>query len=534
MNSRASSTLTLAEAAHMSPQQVVDLSSTLVNRIDVLTKELDWLKRQVFGQKSERRLIDNPAQIALDTLLSDPASVTAQPVLAQVVPEHVRRKPRSDAAQGESTPFFDESRVPMCVVRVTTPQMDALAEGTYQQISVKESFRLAQEPASFVIIKYLRPVFKRNDNGELLCAPAPVGVIEGSRADVSFCAGLLVSKFRYHLPFYRQHQQLADAGITVSRPWLNQLSQQICALLEPIYNAQLTSIRNSRVIAMDETPIKAGQAGKGKMKTGYFWPVYGDQDEVCFPFATTRAHAVVAQTLGLHHRDNAVLVSDGYAAYARYAQQTGITHAQCWAHCRREFFDAQSADPQAAALALQLIGTLYQIEQDIRDQRLSAEDKQSYRATHSKPQAEWFFAWVEHQRNRSDLLPSNPFKNALNYAWERRVALSVYLADPDVPIDTNHLERSLRPIPMGRRNWLFCWTELGAKHVGIAQSLIVTCRLHGIDPYTYLVDVLQRVGLHPASRVDELTPRLWKHCFAHDPLRSLLAKVHREGDKYVG
>jgi len=111
---------------------------------------------------------------------------------------------------------------------------------------------------------------------------------------------------------------------------------------------------------------------------------------------------------------------------------------------------------------------------------------------------------------------------ALAYARDRRVGLEVYLTDPDVPIDTNHLERALRAIPMGRKAWLFCWTELGAKHVGIMQSLIVTCRLHGIDPYDYLVDVLQRVGQHPANRVHELTPRLWKPLFAADPLRSPL------------
>lgn len=108
------------------------------------------------------------------------------------------------------------------------------------------------------------------------------------------------------------------------------------------------------------------------------------------------------------------------------------------------------------------------------------------------------------------------------YARERRLGLEVYLTDPDVPIDTNHLERALRAIPMGRKNWMFCWTELGAKHVGIMNSLIVTCRLHQVDPYDYLVDVLQRVGQHPAARVEELTPRLWKTHFAGNPLRSPL------------
>lgn len=130
------------------------------------------------------------------------------------------------------------------------------------------------------------------------------------------------------------------------------------------------------------------------------------------------------------------------------------------------------------------------------------------------------FEWIERQFERQGLLPSNPFTKALACARERRAGLQHFLQDPDVPIDTNHLERSLRPIPMGRKNWLFCCTELGARHVGIAKSLLATCRMQGIDPYTYLVDVLQRVGQHPASRVAELTPRLWKRHFADNPLRS--------------
>ena len=190
--------------------------------------------------------------------------------------------------------------------------------------------------------------------------------------------------------------------------------------------------------------------------------LYGELDEVCFPFFESRRAEHVAQALGLTHAERAVLLTDGYGAYVQYANQTGITHAQCWAHTRRKFFEAQG------------------------------------------------------------LLPSNPLTKALAYARERRCALEVYLNDPDVPIDTNHLERALRAIPMGRKNWLFSWTELGARHVGIMQSLIVTCRLHGIDPYDYLVDVLQRVGQHPANRVQELTPRLWKNLFAKNPLRSPL------------
>ena len=174
---------------------------------------------------------------------------------------------------------------------------------------------------------------------------------------------------------------------------------------------------------------------------------------------------------------------------------------------------------------LHTIGALYAVETQIRDQKLKGDKKREFRLDHAKPVVERFFAWVTEQFERQGLLPKNPLTKALSYARERRCGLEVYLTDPDVPIDTNHLERALRAIPMGRRNWLFCWTELGARQVGIVQSLIVTCRLHGINPYDYLVDVLQRVGQHPAAEVAQLTPRLWKEHFGANPLRSDLSII---------
>ena len=210
---------------------------------------------------------------------------------------------------------------------------------------------------------YRRPVIKLKASQAIVCPAAPVGVIEGSRADVSFVAGLLIDKFAYHLPFYRQHQRLGDAGITVSRPWLTQIGQQGIALLEPIYEAQFESIRTSRVKAMDETPIKAGRAGPGKLKAAYFWPVYGELDEVCFPFFESRRIEHVGQALGLTPVERGVLLTDGYAAYEHYTKKTGLTHAQCWAHTRRHLFEAKNAEPEAVARGLDLIGGLYAVEE---------------------------------------------------------------------------------------------------------------------------------------------------------------------------
>jgi Transposase IS66 family len=244
-------------------------------------------------------------------------------------------------------------------------------------------------------------------------------VIEGSRADVSFLAGLLVDKFAYHLPLYRQHQCLIDSGIQVSRPWLTQLTQQTIGLFEPIYDAQFASICASRVKAMDETPIKAGRKERGKMRLAYFWPVYGEHDEVCFPYFPSREAQNVRAALGAEHAPGSVLLTDGYAAYASYAKKVGITHALCWSHSRREFFEAQAADPEGAHEALKRISALYTIEEDIRTLKLTGDAKRLHRLTHSKPHVEAFFAWVDRRLEEHGLRPATPFTHALNYVRDR-------------------------------------------------------------------------------------------------------------------
>jgi transposase len=507
----------LTEVSALSAGELALVVRSQAEKIAALEHQLEWFRRQLFGQKSERFAPEpDPSQMHLGEVLPAPPIEKHQSI-----PAHTRRVTQTDGAEsGEELKFFDESKVPVQTIILMHADVEGLSPEQYEVIGEKVTYRIAQRPGSYQILKYRRPVVKIKSTAQILALPAPEGILEGSRADVSFAAGLLMDKFAWHLPLYRQHQRLAAAGIRVSRQWLTQLAQASISLLAPIYEAQFDSIRASRVKAMDETPIKAGRAGHGKMHTGYFWPVYGALDEICFPFHTSRSGDFVCSALGLKPGSGAVLLTDGYAAYEQYAEKTGIRHARCWSHSRRGFFEALQAEPTGASAALEQIKAMYAVEEEIRKLKLAGEDKRLHRLTHSEPLVEVFFAWVDEQLKRQGFTPSNPFIQALNYVRERRAGLELFLTDPDVPIDTNHIERALRVIPMGRKSWLFCWTELGAKHVGIIQSLIVTCRLHGIDPYTYLVDVLQRVGEHPASRVAELTPRLWKERFATHPLRS--------------
>jgi len=273
---------------------------------------------------------------------------------------------------------------------------------------------------------------------------------------------------------------------------------------------------------MDETPIRAGIKSKGKMKRGYFWPLYGDKEEVAFPFAASRSKREAEMILGAFC---GTLLTNGYTAYAGYAEKRDeVEHALCWAHTRRGFVKSEDVEPDRSKKALEQIRLLYEIEDEIRSKRLEAVAIQEQRGSRSKLIVAEFFEWLKDEMAASALLPTKPFTKAANYALDRQKGLEVFLSNPDVAIDTNHLERALRPIPMGRKNWLFCWTEVGAKKVGWAQSLIATCGLHDIDPYVYLVDVLQRVDIHPFERVEELTPRFWNQHFGKDPMRSRLKR----------
>ena len=251
----AHSAIAATDASALTPPQLVELVSKQEREIANLRRQVAWFQRQIFGQKSERRLPE-PEGVQ-GTLGESFAAVpdAAPPNSKSKIAAHERARQPKRPADGadESTLFFDDKKVPVEVIAVPNPETQGLAPEDYDVIGEKVSHRLAQRPGSYVILKYVRPVIKRRDTQALSCPPAPAGVIDGSRADVSFIVGMMVDKFAYHQPLYRQHQRLRDAGIEVSRAWLTQLMQKTVVQLEPIFEAQLASVRASRVKSMDET-----------------------------------------------------------------------------------------------------------------------------------------------------------------------------------------------------------------------------------------------------------------------------------------
>jgi hypothetical protein len=359
---------------------------------------------------------------------------------------------------------------------------------------------------------------KNKLTGQISCPKVPEKVFDRCCADVSFLAGLVVDKYAHHLPAYRQHQRLQACGIELGRKNLVLYTHRVAELLEPIWQEHLNSILSSEILSADEAPTPAG--GKdGKIKKGFYWAFHGDQDEIAFLFSPSRSHEVAREFLGDFQ---GTLLSDGYHAYEEFSKKNGVLWANCWAHVRRKFIEAEAQAPVVVGRIIKLFQDLYEIEARGRGKPKLLRD---LRKAESAPIVDELFRIFDKAFKETSASRYSAFVDALSYARNREGPLRVFLENPDLPIDNNHTERGIRPTAVGRKNWMFHFTEDGARKGGILYSLIWTCKLQGIDPLTYLVDVLQRVATHPASETELLIPRLWKQHFAANPLGSILSRL---------
>jgi len=256
------------------PERIAELkqeNAQLQAQVAELQQQLDWFKRQLFGAKSEKRLDVHPA--VQGNLLAALGVAAPPPPPAPTETITYQRRPKTrDAALNDTGLRFGED-VPREVIAVSDPAIEAIPEERRVRIGEKITYRLAQRPGSYVILEYVRPVYKVLDDLSILTTPAPANVLEKSGADVSFLAGMLVDKFCYHLPLYRQHQRLLQSGIQLSRSTLTTWAGRAIDLLRPIVDAQAEHLLQSRELAIDEVPIKAGHQGKGKLRQVYFWRI---------------------------------------------------------------------------------------------------------------------------------------------------------------------------------------------------------------------------------------------------------------------
>jgi transposase len=498
------------EALAAERDSVVAERDALAERNEHLRHLLKKLQRMQFGPRSER-LPEDQLQFAFEEAEASLASNGAE---AEKRSPDQRKKNtvRRRAGRGRLPAHLPRIEQVLLPKSTTCP----CCQGAMVEIGVDTAERLDVIPAQFRVEVTKRPKFAcRACVGVVVQAPAPNRLIEGGMPTEAAVAQVLVARYADHLPLYRQSQALARQGIEIGREvlasWLGVAAFEIRPVVGRMREILLGSVR----LFADETTMPVLDPGRGRTKIGYAWTIARDDRSwggteppaVVFHYAPGRgaehARALLAGYTG-------ILQCDGYAGYNSLAAPEGgegATLVYCWSHVRRNFFDiAKGGTAPIAEEALRRIAALYAIEDTVRgkppDLRLAA------RQARSKPLVTDLFAWLEQQLAR---VPGrSPTAKAIRYALNHRDGLERFLEDGRMEMDTNVVERAIRPVALSRKNALFASGNDGGRRWADLASLIETCKLNGVNPQVYLTDLLTRlVNGWPQSRIDELMPWHW-------------------------
>ena len=394
------------------------------------------------------------------------------------------------------------------VVDVDSPTCPCCS-GALHRIGEDVSERLDVVPAQFRVVVVRRPKYACRSCEEVVVqAPAPARLVEGGLPTDATVAHVLVSKYADHLPLYRQAQIYARQGLVLDRSTLADWVGRAAFLLRPVHDRLLERLKQSHRLFADETTAPVLDPGRGRTKTGQLWAYarddrpWGGTDPpgVAFVYAPDRAaKQPITHLAGFR----GVLQVDGYEAYKVLAKRGEVRLAFCWSHVRRQFYELATGLAPIATEALARIAALYRIESEIRGR--SAEERRAARQARSRALVYAFEPWL---REKLALISQkSKLAEAIRYALSRWAGLSVFLDDGRVEIDTNVVERAIRPLALNRKNALFAGSDSGAEHWAAIASLVETCKLTGVEPLGYLTDVISRiVNGHPQSRIDDLLP----------------------------
>jgi transposase len=482
---------------------------------DRLRHLLRQLRRSHFGRRSER-LDGDQLQLALEDVEQAVARADAQ-APAPDGAQTAERKKRASKPRASVPPHLPRIDVTIAPEDTACP----CCRAPMQVIGEETAERLDVVPAQYRVIVTHRPKYAcRACQGAVVQAPAPERLIKGGLPTEAMVASVLANKYAWHLPLYRQAQMLQSHGIDLDRStlafWVGYAAAELAPLAARLHEILLKSPR----LAADETPAPVLDPGRGRTKTGYFWALARDDrpwngpdpPAVVYHYAPGRGAATGLRPLAGYR---GIVQCDGYAAYQQLAdpKRTGgaVTLAFCWAHLRRQFYDlAKDGAAPIAAEALERIAKLYAIEATIRGKDPDA--RRAVRQAETKPRLEALHAWFADQLRR--VSAKSVIAAAFRYAFNHWEGLARFLDDGRIELDTNAVERSMRPIALSRKNALFAGHDEGAIHWACIASLIETCKLNAVDPQAYLSDVITKiVNGHPNSRIDELLP--WAYAAKH-------------------
>lgn len=456
-------------------------------QVSQLKHELEQLKRLIFGAKSERFVPDNNEE---QLTLFEEAPVETAPEPEMVSAHSRKRKPVRQALP---------EHLPREVI-VIEPAVDRFG---LRKIGEEVTETLDYRPARLTVIRRVRPKYVDPQTDKIIIAQLPARPIDKGIAEPGLLAHVVIEKYVDHLPIYRQVQRFKREGIVLPRSTLEGWVASVANLLVPLHERLTELVLESGYIQADETPIAvqdpAKASKKGKTHRGYYWVYHAAGEKlVLLDYQRGRGRDGPGNFLQDYR---GALQSDGYAAYDMFEKQ--VTAYNCWAHARRYFFEAQDNAKELAEHALLEIGKLYQVERELKE--ATHEERKRVRQERAVPVLNQFKQWL--MQNRS--LPKSPWGKAVNYSLSRWEKLERYTEDGQIEIDNNLVENAIRPIALGRRNYLFAGSHDAAQRAAVIYSLLTTCKKHDVNPQEWLSDVLKRIPTHPHKQIDELLPHLW-------------------------
>lgn len=450
-------------------------------------QELAQLKRLIFGRKSERFTGMDPEQLKLWEVQQQAAQEKEKQTITYTREKQEKKKPV-------------RVELPADLPRDTEEIEPANKQKGARKIGEVVTEILEYTPGKLFVKQYVRPKYVQNEEiliGELPSLPIPQG-----NAGPSLLSQLLIAKFVDHLPFYRQVQQFKREGIKIPESTINGWFGATCRLLEPLYETLKKKVQQSHYIQADETPIPVKSSHKkGAMDKGYHWVYHSPQEKlVCFDYRNSRSREGPAVFL---QEFSGTLQTDGYGAYDKFNEHPKITLLGCMAHARRKFEQALENDREGAEHAMGIIRQLYAIERAGRE--LSPQERHALRQEKSVPLLNSFLHWIEEQKTK--VMPKSAMGKAVYYTYSQWHKLKRYVESGHHHIDNNLVENTIRPVALGRKNYLFAGSHQAAGWAAMLYSFLGTCKLNGVEPRQWLTNTLTDIQDTKLTDLHTLLPQ---------------------------
>ena len=477
---------------------------TLLGQIEDLSGQLYYLKRQLFGKKSEKL---DPAQRLLFENLYDEVKAKVDEQRQQKAEPVKKAKKKNANHKGRKSLPKDLPRKVIEIEPTKEEKTCPVCNNEKQRIGSEVTEVLEYVPASFFVKQYVRYKYCcKICESEISIGQLPPRAIDKGIAGEGLLAHIITSKYADHNPLNRLEGILKRHGVDINVSTMCDWVGKSADLLEPLVKRMHKMILQSPKINTDDTsiPIKSKKR-KGSTYKGYLWAYIDDSGNVVFDFTPTRSREGPIKFLGKY---SGYVQADAYSGYDEFFRKGNAIEVGCNSHARRKFEYALDSDPVRAARMMVLWGGLYEIESRAKKEKYNSAQLLDVRQKEAKPILAEIKTVLDEYKNQ--VLPKNPMGKAITYALNQWKALNRYVENPILDIDNNISERILRMVVIGRKNYMFAGSEAGAWRAAIIYSLVASCKLNGIDPFAYFRDVLERVSTHPAEAIDELLPNNWK------------------------